>query len=751
MCNIVYKNIKYLLDKYSTYVFVISFLFYSIWKFYPAFESEITVSFPHGDGIGTISWFVEVANKTHNLGISYFLSDLTKIDMSGLGAYPDAPVNVVQKAILYIISFFVQGDNIYDTYAFIGFYLIGLSSYILFREFKIHFLLSLLGAILIANNDNMFARLSGHLTLGISFAPILLTYIIIKASKTLDLRVVLLIPIIIVFNYSMNEYYGYFGMFFSFFLFFGMYGYHNSLTDLFSRERNILLWKSVAIIIFLFIALMVLVYPNLIGQKFIKLFMNVDNELVSSPVIRSYEDFILYSIKNPWYFFNPKIDFFHQLINNNFFTENTFWEQSFRIGIVVPLFLFLVLITFFIYRIKGIKIEKELFLVFFVFPSILIIYFLSIDPTIGFSLVNFTYKVSEIFRVSSRAYVYIFIIFILLYLFYLDYVIKRIRMLIDNSLLKKFLILSLLFGVIYVVSLKDVTGKTFGEQVEVYKLPEIKIYKYLASLEKGLVLELPFYHFPENVFEDGYIYNYNRSIYQFRVLNAILPPDNEYYSSYGYLYNILRKLDNNTIKQIRNLGVKYIVLDMNKIILGEDLENEMILLKEMANKKLFLIKNNLELESSVILDKLKLLSTPVLDEDKLIEFNNSSSVSFFRSSFATTEEWGTWTQGTKAKLSFISKLRNNSYLEIEFRVFSDGKHEQNVTFNVNGKNEMTIKTFRNIGTHKIRIPLENNEKEINELTIELPNAVSPNQLNMNKKDNRLLGIGLINMRLVNSK
>ena len=122
----------------KNFIAIVLLFAFSIWKFYPSFSQGLTVSFFSGDGLGTIAWMNDVAVKAQNESISFFYSDLTKLDGSGLGAWPAVPINSTQKILVYIISLFTQSDNIYDIYAFFGFFFVGVSSYFLLKEFKVN-------------------------------------------------------------------------------------------------------------------------------------------------------------------------------------------------------------------------------------------------------------------------------------------------------------------------------------------------------------------------------------------------------------------------------------------------------------------------------------------------------------------------------------------------------------------------------------------------------------------------------------
>jgi len=722
-------------EQYSSYIIIALFLVFSLWKFYPSLGVGVTVSQASGDGLGTITWMTDVAVQAHKQPIAYLLSDMTKIDGAGLGAFPAVPINSIQKVIIYIISFFFELDDIYDIYALLGFFLVGVSSYFLFREFGVNSFLSFFGAFLLLNNDNFYARVGGHLTLAIPFAPILVTLVVVKLSKITSLLNMFGVTSLIAFNFSMNEYYGYYGGLFSVALFLGLYFYYHPVNSL-SVSNTALLTKNITITCLFFVLLMSLLYPNLVGEKIIGLFIH-DNAISSAEnSFRSYQDFIAYSIKNHWYLFYPASSLLPQIIDLSFFTRDTFYEQSFRVGLVIPLFILGIFVVSLISKHDWVR-DRRVLLIYSFLPAIILIFLLSNDPRGGWSFVNFTYELTGIFRVSSRAYLYVAILLIVLFIIYLDVLYTYLQDLFSRKKHIYFISGVILLG----VTLDDTLQyKLWTEQISVYQLPDTSFYRDLAERDQGRVIELPFYHFPEDPPEKGYPLGFYRSTYQFELVNAILPQNNPSYNGYTALYNLLKEPSEDAISFLQGIGVKYIVINSTAIKWKKG-TGELKLLSQNKDRSLFQIENAVDIDKEEALNKINELAIfTMLDNDEVL-FNTQESRKLLKKGFSGTEDWGVWSDSKVAKIHFKHHSDKKSYLTIKYMVFGN----QNIIFHVNGD---IIKSVYNThaGPHEVQLPIKKGDSNVVEIKFEIPTALSPNSLDMNNQDTRSLGIGLLKMQ-----
>ena len=731
----------------KNFIAIVLLFAFSVWKFYPSFSQGLTVSIISGDGLGTIAWMNDLAVKAQNESISFFYSDLTKLDGSGLGAWPAVPINSIQKILIYIISLFTQSDNVYDIYAFFGFFFVGVSSYFLLKEFKVNSFFAFFGSFLLLNIDTFYARINGHLTLAIPFAPILLTLATVQAAKVTDLKQMLILAVLMCFNFSMNEYYGYFGAFYSVSLFLGLYFYYNPLAqqDLNSTKK---LAKNALFACLFFILLMVILYPNLIGTKLISIFNTDITDIIyaeESPVIRGHYEFLYYSVKNPLYMFFSQNEIFKQIIDFSYFQKDVLWEQSFRVGLIIPLFLSLFLLSFLIKR-RDWTNDHRIYLFFAFTPALILIFLFSNDPRNGPSLVNFTYEFTKIFRVSTRAHLYIVILLITIFVIYLDIIYKNLSKKVEGKKFAYFLM-----GLMLIFTLDDtIKFKLWSSQIPIYQLPDASFYEDLAKREPGRVLEIPFHHSPEDPPESGYLTNYFRSIYQFELVNAVLPSSNPAYKGYTHLYNILKKPSSETIAFLQDIGVKYIVVNSSAEAWRGG-SNQMVLLNQLAGKKLFKLAGAKVISKEEALQKIKTYWLLTIPQDEEVLFSDKNSKVFEKQGFSYTEDWGVWSNSKKAEIIFTRAERESSSLNLIFRTFGSLQHKQNIIFYVNGEKALSLDNIQPWVEMEEKLIIDEDQPEMITIRMEIPTAISPNELDANNQDTRKLGIGLIKMKYQKEK
>lgn len=756
------EKFKTIFKNNEMYLFLFIILLYTIWKFYAAFEVGVSVSYPYGDGLGTIGSFGEVVEQIKVKNFSYLLSDLTPVELIGNGVHGSAPINALQKIIIGSLSLVAIEDNIYDLYAMLGFILVGIATFLLLKEIGTLSIFACIGALMMMNNDN-YVRYTGHLQLAIPFMSIFLTLFIFKLSKATSYTNMILVVVMTVLNFMMNEYYGYYGIFYTIFLFLGLLTYYQ-FDSLKTKYFWIEFLKKLSTGILLLIIMMSLAYPNLIFQKLVSLFINIDTSVGNSFGSRSFDDFIVYSIKNSLYYFYPKIGLLQSILPSDIFTKNTFWEQSFRLGLVLPIFFVLAYLYILLKRdvINYIG-NKNMWFVLALLPAIMIMILFSNDPNYGPSLVKLSYKISEVFRVSSRAYLYILILSIVIFFFYFNHLWNFLT---KNQIINRTL-LYVTTAILFIIALYDVTGKIWYTQFDTYKLPKNDIYSYLGTLPKGLVCEVPFYSSKNDVPESSYIYTYNRSIYKAHLLNAQVQQSSKYYDTFNALSKLMKYPDDSLVNILRELGVRYIVVDKNKSTWNLEKINDYItLLQSNDEKSLYqinqfiiktpnetrdlLIQKSEELEKKVLQKRMNL--APILKIDELINFKSKDSQKFLLSGFSNTEDWGTWSDGNKAIIIFTADnelLSNGKYIKIVFNIFGDAEHEQNIKIKLNN---IVIYENKYLAEKNIilNIPISNDLSKENLLSIESPNAISPRELKMGN-DVRKLSIGIINISVVSNQ
>ncbi|MGM9558721.1 YidC/Oxa1 family membrane protein insertase [Anaerovibrio slackiae] len=120
-----------------------------------------------------------------------------------------------------------------------------------------------------------------------------------------------------------------------------------------------------------------------------------------------------------------------------------------------------------------------------------------------------------------------------------------------------------------------------------------------------------------------------------------------------------------------------------------------------------------------------------------------NSLSYVIFGFGWQESWGTWTCAKKAEIDFlIGNIKSDLQLDIEYQTFNE---RQRVNCYV-GDTQVAHFTATGIGEQCIYIPKKLVENERIIITLELPDATSPNSLGISE-DNRELGLGIKKMRI----
>jgi hypothetical protein len=129
---------------------------------------------------------------------------------------------------------------------------------------------------------------------------------------------------------------------------------------------------------------------------------------------------------------------------------------------------------------------------------------------------------------------------------------------------------------------------------------------------------------------------------------------------------------------------------------------------------------------------------------------DNNSINFINSGFSYPESWGTWSCAKDAIIFFELEeyiiTMQPLYLKINFCTFTKNNHRQLFEFYLN--NILLAKgEYENDGNNILVLDIQKAVQKQNRFEIKIPNAISPEALSINK-DNRELGIGLINMQLL---
>ena len=132
-------------------------------------------------------------------------------------------------------------------------------------------------------------------------------------------------------------------------------------------------------------------------------------------------------------------------------------------------------------------------------------------------------------------------------------------------------------------------------------------------------------------------------------------------------------------------------------------------------------------------------------------FSDKNSKGFVKQGFSYTEDWGVWSNSKKAEIFFTRAERGSSSLNLIFRTFGNLQHEQNIIFYVNGEKALSLNNIQPWVEMEQKLIIDEAQPEMITIRMEIPTAISPNELDANNQDTRKLGIGLIKMKYQKEK
>ncbi|MFH0976566.1 MAG: hypothetical protein V1874_12360 [Spirochaetota bacterium] len=549
------------------------FICLGLWKFHDVLVNPNLSLTNQGDGL----WYISAVHAFNEFvregNYSALFGDKFQYDILSLSLTEPLSSSIYWKWNWYILGSFLSPIKVYDINALIAFVLIGIAGYVLARELGANFIISLLSAFLLSHLDVFYQRMDGHLLgLGTYYAPIFLTWSAIRAGKKAILSRMLIFILLLIFNFTVNEYYGYFGFFFGCLLFAGYIFVYNKNWII---PRKIII-RNICISILLFLVLMCIIYPHYIGSKLIGVFNSYLN--ISPDHHFAWNEFIAYSLWNPATLFIPGFNFLRlflcniSLYNRPVF-QNTVGEMTFRIGIIIPVITLISCIYYFI-KFYSKKIKSDIFIhnefIIWVYAAVIMVIF-CLNPRYIFSFVPLTFKIAPMFRVGVRSLLYFDIAIIAMFILFMQKIvndlIQRVNLLPQDlhtkRIYKSTFVLSCL--IISYFALADVSNNNFLNKFYSVSLPVTKSYSILKDKPNGFLVELPVFSPVITPPEENYIYLYNRIFHGKPILNTV------YTGSENVIFReALHKLstqmnapDSKLLNKLKRAGVQYIVANKN--------------------------------------------------------------------------------------------------------------------------------------------------------------------------------------------
>ncbi len=561
--------------KYSKHVLTLIavFLFFSLfgyWKFEEALTNPEMCLTGGGDGIGGLGNLFTLRQEADENGLGVLFGDTFSSEKIGFGLAVPLPMSIYWKWNFFILGHLFSPQNVYDFNGLLSFVLIGVFTFILLREMRVSIFFSIVGALLLTHMDHFFARLDGHLFgVGSYYVPVLLAWGAIRAGKKPTLLRLAILALLNVGNFLVFEYYGYYGLFFSCGLFL-CYFVKNIKKNHFEPAR-LAIRLSVAGLVF--VILMCLCYPTLVLPKIASPFINERTSAVNvHNAVHQWWDFLYYSVRKPLSLFSSSLPGLANLSRYSPF-KSDLGEFTFRIGFVLPIFIFASLISVACaYALRKSQERREFILecAAWILPALLISFF-SVNPEHFISLVPITYKIAPMFRVAARAFLYVDITVIVLFAYTAD---RIARFAMDNlkspgSIRRRglYACLLLVIGFTTILGIMDVAGSRIWRKVTARRLPDTTVYESLKDKPEGLVLELPMYSPVADAPESNYFYLYARTKHGFPLVNTSypLPSNMEFRDALHNLANYLNCLSPQVVNELKSTGVRYVIVDKRKI------------------------------------------------------------------------------------------------------------------------------------------------------------------------------------------
>lgn len=525
------------------------FLLLAVYKFWSVLTGDGLCLTDKWDGIaavGGIQTLVDVFYQ--NPGRIFSFQGFNPIEV-GLGFGTTGWVNYLHLSLYLFVDLFTgTPDNTYDGVHFVLYVFNGLAFFYLLREMGCNWVFGLLGGLFLNHSDILVFRLDMHHYIGYPIFAILAILYSIRTARTLKTSDMILFAVVSVLNFPYFEYYGFFGAFVSIALFLAYFFYYQKISRL---DWKSLLGKflvSLSVFGFVFI----LLYPTIVLPKVVALFAVKTERIADTSFARDSFDFVAFSVRNFWYTFSPELTILQKILPAKHF-KNDIWENTYRIGFLVP---FLVLVYFLVQlssrRDQLPKIPRSLVLFLLCLPAMLISVLFALSPnTYSLSWVYFTYQIAPMFRVGIRSLVYFDLILLAFFIIALQSFWQSFH----SRALGKVLV-----GLFALVAFHDVSQIPLHAQLPAYELPDTSVYRKLREEPPGVVLELPFYSsdIEGELFTYGYLYH--RSIHGHPMLNHPIPAGSRYNFAFAKFGSYLRDLDEVKIASLCASGIRYLAI-----------------------------------------------------------------------------------------------------------------------------------------------------------------------------------------------
>ncbi|WED22000.1 hypothetical protein L3Q72_00870 [Vibrio sp. JC009] len=551
------------MEALAIYLFFIAL---GVWRYSDVIFSQTMSLANSGDGIATIAGIFAVSEQVLGYDSSLFISDMFQFERhGGLLAQP-GPFSQIWKIVDVVFGGLFEPNTAYDVVGMLGFVLACACGYKLFSYINFNKFACIILSVIVASLDVTLIRSNSHLFgVGMFFIPILVVLYTMKAGKEVDNKIIVILAILHAVNFNTNEYYGYFGVFFT-----TSYLVVSWLIKVKDIEIRGLI-KSLLIGLCAFLVLMLLLYPTVLFEPIAsKLTSFGANEAAAKSAeshhVHDWNSFLIFSISNIYSIFEPDNAILARFINIDIF-KNELWEMTYRIGLAIPLFIFV--ITYTVLLKDKEKIMADLQVIGPLVISSVVMLCLSLHPSFSFSLVPLTYKIAPMFRVSTRALLYFDICMLVMLALSLKWLVVIIKENISNKIASAVLV-ALIVGFVGLLSYSDSSKISIKGKLPALSLPIVDVYRELGELQDGVLMELP-YHSPKTATPEAvYEYLYNRVAHKKPIANQVYTGSNntKYLDDIHDFSEAVNNLDDQLLNNLVVGGLRYLAVkkDMDEVI-----------------------------------------------------------------------------------------------------------------------------------------------------------------------------------------
>ena len=540
----------------TLFLVFLGFLALALWKMSPLLSQPHSFLAPGGDGHAMLGEIFDIAQRYKEHGLRALWGDVSVTDRWGdPKLYGDfAVINWFWRSLFVVFSQFFEPHKAYDSIAILGFALSGVCGYVLALRVGLNLIFSLLFSLFMVSLPNTAARLEGHLMLAFLHAPMLFLAWVIDTARRPTWQNFIFAGFGLWLAFLVNEYFGYFSIWIAGAIFISMRW--QTLRQEFESELRFLLPRALAAAAF-FVVLLAFSHPSIVLGPVLRRF-GVVSELPPTRNFTTMSEFAIYGMKNPLLLVTPGIEIPDVYILNKLFKTSVTGEFTFRIGLLIPLFIWLSRRWLLKNCQSGYLRIKDMIMPLSI--AALVAFALGLHPQFRL-LVWVTSVIAPMFRVSVRAYFFLDALLLLIFFLFFQTMWSEMsrRVFSFTPSLEKYLpqsalILALLF------CFRDLTTVWWPlAPFAAHALPaEVEFARKFSQLPQGLVLEVPqFSRASKVVYESLYPYKMRTAYHGMKCINFMW--SKEYETETDAFAKDVNNPVPETVARLSQLGIRYVL------------------------------------------------------------------------------------------------------------------------------------------------------------------------------------------------